>query len=127
MSNGQSPLLKKAAGNHKKSESATAQMPPEQMHQGAGQKGGGHHSNSIEPNPGHKSNYSVMGQINMGNNNQILQNISNPNVTLYQQYNTYKAPKGAVDSLTQEGANTSVQRVKKCDSEVSNGTAGGHN
>jgi hypothetical protein len=42
------------------------------MHVNVGaQKGGsGHHSNSIEPgNPGHKSNFSVMGQINMGNNN----------------------------------------------------------
>ena len=29
--------------------------------------------------------------------------------------------------MTHEGANTSVSRVKKCDSEHSNGTAGGHN
>jgi len=86
--NGQSPLLKKNPAAHKKSESVAQQRPPDQIH---GQMMKGNHSSSIEPNPtGHKSTYSAMSQLN-NINAQVLSNITNPNVNLYQKYNNYKA------------------------------------
>lgn len=94
-------LKKNHAGGHKKSESVTQQRPPEQIH--GANKG---HSNSIEPNPNghHKNTYSTLGQLNTGNN-AILQNISNPNVNLYQQYNNYKG-KNIVESIAQDAKNS---------------------
>ena len=65
-----------------------------------------------------------MGQLNTGNNH-MLANISNPNVNLYQKYNNFKGM-NTVENLAQE-ANNSIGnsiKVKKCDSEASNGTIG---
>ena len=87
----------------------------------------GVHSSSIEPHPsGHKSTYSAMGQLNTGNQ-KILSNISKPNVNLYQKYNNYKGmtTEGTLAPEATASMHTSI-KVKKCDSELSNGTAG-HN
>lgn len=67
-----------------------------------------------------------MGQLNTANQ-KIMQNITNPNVNLYQKYNNFKGTNTA-ETLGPEatGSMQTSVKVKRGDSELSNGTAG-HN